>query len=152
MMQNAKDGKGNSSKDFAKAAAKQSALRKALEEMRKEKGEDGKGSGDMQEVIDQMNKIETDLVNKRLDSELMKRQQEIMTRLLEAEKADKQREKDQKRKAENSLEKARKFPPSLEAYIKKRESEIDEVKTVSPALKPYYKFLVEQYYQSLKNE
>ena len=152
MMQNAKEGKGNSSKDFAKAAAKQSALRKALEEMRDEKGEDGKGSGDMQEVIDEMNKIETDLVNKRLDAELMQRQQEILTRLLEAEKADKQREKDEKRKAENTSEKVRKFPPSLEEYIKKREAEIDQVKTVSPALKPYYKFLVEQYYQSLEKE
>ncbi len=152
MMENAKNGKGNSSKDFAKAAAKQAALRKALEEMQKEKGEDGKGSGDMQEVIDQMNKIETDLVNKRLDAELMKRQQDIMTRLLEAEKADRQREKDEKRKAENALDKERKFPPSLEQYIKKREAEIDQVKTVSPALRPYYKFLVEQYYQSLKNE
>lgn len=152
MMENAKNGKGNSSKDFAKAAAKQSALRKALEEMSQEKGEDGKGSGDMQDVIDQMNKIETDLVNKKLDGELLKRQQEIMTRLLEAEKADRQREKDEKRKAENTAEKERKFPPSLEEYIKKREAEIDEVKTVSPALKPYYKFLVEQYYQSLKNE
>ena len=152
MMENAKNGKGNSSKDFAKAAAKQAALRKALEEMSQEKGEDGKGSGDMQDVIDQMNKIETDLVNKQLDGELLKRQQEIMTRLLEAEKADRQREKDEKRKAETTAEKVRKFPPSLEEYIKKRESEIDEVKTVSPALKPYYKFLVEQYYQSLKNE
>lgn len=152
MMKNAKNGKGNSSKDFAKAAAKQAALRKALEEMKKESGEDGKGSGGMEEIIEQMNKIETDLVNKRLDGELMKRQQEIMTRLLEAEKADRQREKDEKRKAERTSEKNRKFPPSLEEYIKKREAEIDQVKTVSPALKPYYKFLVEQYYQSLKNQ
>lgn len=150
MMQNAKDGKGNSSKDFAKAAAKQAALRKALEEMKKESQEQGKGDGGLQEIIDDMNKIETDLVNKKLDGELMKRQQEIMTRLLEAEKADRQREKDQKRKAENTAEKTRKFPPSLEEYIKQREAEIDEYKTVSPALKPYYKYLVEQYYQSLK--
>ena len=152
MMQNAKEGKGNSSKDFAKAAAKQAALRKALEEAKQEKGEDGKGSGDMQDIIEEMNKIETDLVNKQLDGELIKRQEEILTRLLEAEKADRQREKDEKRKAENTAEKERKFPPSLEEYIKKREAEIDEVKTASPALKPYYKFLVEQYYQSLKNE
>ena len=145
-------GKGNSSKDFAKAAAKQAALRKALEEAKQEKGEDGKGSGDMQDIIEEMNKIETDLVNKQLDGELIKRQEEILTRLLEAEKADRQREKDEKRKAENTAEKERKFPPSLEEYIKKREAEIDEVKTASPALKPYYKFLVEQYYQSLKNE
>ena len=35
MMQSQKEGKGNSSKDFAKAAAKQAALRKALEQIEK---------------------------------------------------------------------------------------------------------------------
>lgn len=151
MMENAKNGKGNSSKDFAKAAAKQAALRKALEEMKQEKQENGeKGGGAIQEILDEMNKIEVDLVNKKLDNQMMLRQKEIMSRLLETEKADQQRDLDTKRKAENTRDKARKFPPSIEEYIKKREAEIDEYKTVSPALKPYYKFLVEQYYQSLK--
>lgn len=152
MMQNAKDGKGNSSKDFAKAAAKQASLRKALQEIAKEKKESGKGAGGLDEIIDQMDKIETDLVNKKLDAQMMARQQDILTRLLEAEKADRQRDQDEKRKAENTTEKVRQFPPSLEEYLKKRESEIDAYKTVSPALKPYYKFLVEQYYQSLKTK
>jgi len=44
------------------------------------------------------------------------------------------------------------MPPSLEEYIKKRESEIDMYKAVSPDLKPYYKFLVEEYFKSLKNK
>jgi len=44
------------------------------------------------------------------------------------------------------------MPPSLEEYIKKRESEIDMYKAVSPALKPYYKFLVEEYFKSLKKQ
>ena len=152
MMQSQKEGKGNSSKDFAKAAAKQAALRKALEQMKNEKQENGQGGQELQEIIDQMNKIETDLVNKKLDSEMITRQQDILTRLLEAEKADRQRDQEEKRKAERTAEKVREFPPDLEEYLKKREAEIDAYKTVSPALKPYYKFLVEQYYQSLKAE
>lgn len=153
MMQGKKEGQGGSAKDFAKAAAQQAALRKALEDAMKEKQEQGKGaSQEMQEIINQMNKIETDLVNKRLDYETMKRQKDIMTRLLKAEKADRKQDKDNKRKAENALKKQPKFPPNLDAYLKKRQAEIDAYKTVSPALKPYYKQLVESYYRTLKTK
>ena len=145
-------GEGLSSKDFAEAAARQAALRKALQDMRDAKGEQGKGGQELQEIIDQMDKIEEDLVNKRLDNEMFMRQQEILTRLLEAEKAEQQREYDNKRKAELAQEKRRELPPALQDYLKKRESEIEMYKTVSPDLKPYYKFLVDQYYRALKGE
>lgn len=150
MMKNEKEGKGNSSKDFAQAAARQAALRKALQEMQQNKQEQGKGDKAMQELIEQMDKIETDLVNKRLNNEMLLRQQDILTRLLEAEKAEKQREMDNKRLAERTQEKERKYPPAIEEYIKQKEAEVETYKTVSPALKPYYKYLVEEYYKSLK--
>ena len=146
-----KNGNGLGSKDFAQAAARQAALRKALEEMRDEKGEQGKGARELQEIIDQ-DKIEEDLVNKKLDTEMLKRQQDIFTRLLEAEKAEQQRELDNKRKAEQAEAKRRELPPSMQEYLKKREAEIDLYKTVSPDLKPYYKFLVDEYYRALKQE
>ena len=57
-----------------------------------------------------------------------------------------------KREAQNTDDKIRDFPPALDEYIKKREAEIDLYKTVSPSLRPYYKFLVESYYQALKDE
>ena len=98
-----------------------------------------------------MNKIEIDLVNKKLNNETLKRQQDITTRLLEAEKSERQRDQDEKRQAETAKEQKRSMPPALEQYIKQREAEIEQYKSVSPDLKPYYKFLVEEYYQSLKN-
>lgn len=150
MMDGQKGGKGGMSKEFAQAAARQAALRKALEEIKQGRDEQGKSSQGLQEMIDQMDKIETDLVNKRLNNEMLKRQQDIVTRLLEAEKADRQRELDEKRLAERTTDKERKYPPQIEEYIKKKESEVEMYKTVSPALKPYYKFLVEEYYKSLK--
>ncbi len=152
MAEQMKNGKGGESKEFAEMAAKQAAMRKALREKQKEKQQRGEGTKDLQEMIDQMDKTETDLVNKKLTNEMLKRQEEIMTRLLEHEKAERQREYDNKRKAETAAQKERKMPPSLEEYIKKREAEIEMYKTVSPDLKPYYKFLVEEYFKSLKGE
>ncbi len=143
-------GKGGSSKEFAQMAAKQAALRKALREKQQELQKKGQGSKELQDIMDQMDKVEIDLVNKRLNNETLKRQEEIMSRLLEHEKAERERGLDEQRKAETATQKERKMPPSLEEYIKKREAEIEQYKTVSPALKPYYKQLVEDYFKTLK--
>lgn len=147
-IKNGKD--GNSSKDYGEAAAKQAALRRALQEMQKEKQEQGKGSKELDELINNMDKVETDLVNKRLNYETLKRLKDIETRLLEAEKAEQQRELDEKRKSETAQDKKREIPPSIQEYLKKRQAEVDMYKTVSPSLNPYYRSLVDQYHQSLK--
>lgn len=145
-------GKQGTAKQFAEAAAKQAALRKALEALQQEKMEQGKGSQALQEIIEQMDQVEVDLVNKKLDSELMLRQQDILTRLLEAEKAEREREFDNQRKAEIGEEKEKELPPALKEYLKKREAETEMYKKVSPALRPYYKKLVDEYYKALKNQ
>jgi hypothetical protein len=150
MKQAMEQGGSPGSKEFAQMAARQAALRKALREKQKELQQKGQGSKALEEAIEQMNKIETDLVNKTLTNEMLKRQEEIMTRLLEHEKAERQREQDNKRKSETARNYERDLPPALEEYLRQREAEIDQFKQVSPSLKPYYKFLVEEYFKSLK--
>lgn len=145
-----KEGKDGSAKDFAQAAAQQAALRKALEELQKDKKEQGQGSKELDEIINNMDKIETELVNKRLNSETLRRMKDIETRLLEAEKAERQRDEDNKRKSETAQEKRKDLPPALQEYLKKRQAEVDMYKSVSPSLRPYYKSIVDEYYKSLK--
>ena len=141
---------GENAKELAKAAAKQKAIREALQKLADQEGKDGKGKmGDVGKMLDEMNKTETELVNKQLTYEMLKRQQDIQTRLLEAETALKERETDKERKAETAKEVSRKLPPSLEEYLKKREAEIQLYKTVPPALRPYYKNLVENYFKNI---
>ncbi|MBK7697318.1 MAG: hypothetical protein IPJ39_00640 [Saprospiraceae bacterium] len=126
-------------------------MRKALEALQNDKKEQGKGSKELEEIINNMDRIETELVNKRLNHETLKRMKDIETRLLEAEKAERQREEDNKRKSETAQEKRKEIPPALQEYLKKRQAEIDMYKSVSPALRPYYKTLVDDYYKSLKS-
>jgi hypothetical protein len=146
-----KQGQNPSAKDFAQMAARQAALRKALQEKQRQLQQQGKGSNkDLKELIDQMDKTEIDLVNKRLTNEMIKRQQDILSRLLEHENAERQQEFDEKRKSETAGEMQRKMPPALEEYIRQRKAEIEQFKTVSPNLKPYYKNLVENYFNTLK--
>lgn len=147
-----KNGKeGGNSKEFAEIAAKQAALRKALEQLQKENKERGRGDKNLQEIIDQMNKNEIDLVNKRLTNETLKRQQDIITRLLEAERAEREQDWDDKRKAERPNEIARALPPSMEEYLKKRQAEVEEYRTLPANMRPFYKNLIDQYYKHLEN-
>lgn len=151
MSEQSKSGKGNSAKDFANAAAQQAALRKALEEMQQQQQEEGGGLSDqLQKIIDEMDKQEIDLVNKKLDNEMLLRQQDILTRLLEADKAQKEREYDNERKSEESENIKRELPPSLQEYLKERKAQLDQFKYVSPELRPHYKRLVDEYYKKLK--
>ena len=136
---------GGDSQEFAKMAAKQAAMRNALRELQKQKQEQGKGSKALDEIMNEMNKVETDLVNKRLTNEMLQRQEQIMSRLLEEERAERERDQDEQRQAEAAKQQPAKMPPALEEYLKKRRAEVEQFRTVSPALKPFYKRMVEDY-------
>lgn len=152
MSQRQKQGEGGTmSEEFAKTAAEQAALRKMLQDKQQKLMEQGKGSKELQQLIDMMDETETDLVNKKLTNEMMQRQQEILTRLLEAEKAEREQEEEEKRQSESAKNIQRTLPPELEDYLKQRREEITPYQKLSPSLKPYYKRLVEEYYEELKN-
>lgn len=140
-----KEGEGLNAKDFAEMAARQAALRKALEAKQKQLREQGKGSGDLQDIIDQMNEQEKQLVNKRLTNEMMKRQEEILTRLLEHEKAEREQEYDEQRKSKSSEQIKNNLPPALEEYLKEKEKSLNLYKSTSPNLKPFYRMLTDEY-------
>lgn len=151
MKEGLQKGDGPTSKEFAQMAARQAALRNALRKKQAERKQQGKGTDPgLQQLIDEMNKTEEDLVNKRLTNEMMQRQEEILSKLLEHEKAERQQDQDERRKSTTAQQRERELPPSLQEYLKQREAEIDMFKTVSPSLKPYYKYLVDEYFKSLR--
>ncbi len=146
-----KDGPGGSSEQIAKMAQEQAKIRDALRQMNDQFNKDGKNSmGDLNQLQKEMEKTETDLLNRQLTDEMKKRQQEILTRLLEAENAERQRETDNKRESNTATDMAKKMPPEIEEYLKKKQAETELFKTVPPDLKPFYRDLVEEYYKSLQ--
>ncbi|MCC6754389.1 MAG: DUF4175 domain-containing protein [Saprospiraceae bacterium] len=147
-----RSGHQGTAKEFAELAAKQAKLRKMLQELEKENSESGHGSSEARQAMEEMNRIEKQLVNKQLTNEMLKRTQEITTRLLEADRSEREREWDEQRKSETGTNIERKFPPGLEEYIKKRQGETEWFKQISPELRPFYRNLVEQYYQGLKKQ
>jgi hypothetical protein len=137
------------SEELARMAQQQEAIRRALSEMEKsmQKGKDKSGGlGDLKE---QMEKMEEDLVNKRINQQTIMRQQEILTRLLESEKAQKEREQEERREAETAKEINKSLPPNVEKYLKAKEKQIELLRNQSPDYTRFYKQETNRYLQSI---
>lgn len=140
-------GQGGMSKSFAKMAAEQAKIRDQLQKMRNEMNPSGKRAAD--QLSKMMEETETDLVNKRITQETLNRQKEILTRLLESEKADRERELDDKRESNEGNDKTVSNPKLYFEYNKQKEQEVDLLKTTPPNLNGFYKKKVSKYFQNI---
>ncbi|MBS1682306.1 MAG: DUF4175 family protein [Bacteroidetes bacterium] len=136
------------SEDLAKLAAEQERIRNALKEMQEKlKREGGKEIGG--DLPGKMEQTEMDLVNKQITEQTIRRQNEILTRLLEAEKSMREQDLDQERKGQTAKDYQKDIPPSFEQYLRLKEKEVELLKSLPPKLFPYYKKEVNEYFKRI---
>jgi hypothetical protein len=138
------------SEELAKMAAEQERIRRALQEMQEKLKNQGVTPGG--DLPGKMEQTEMDLVNKQLTDQLIKRQKEIMTRLLETEKSMREQDMDEERKGETAKDYEKEIPKAFEDYLRLKEKEVELLKTVPPKLYPYYKKEVSEYFKRLGNK
>jgi hypothetical protein len=136
------------SEELAEMAAEQERIRKALQQM-EEKMNNGKLPGG--DIPSKMEQTEMELVNKQLTDQLIKRQQEILTRLLETEKSAREQDMEEERKGETAKDYDKEIPKAFEDYLRLKEKEVELLKTVPPKLYPYYKKEVSEYFKRMGN-
>lgn len=136
------------SQELAKLAAQQEAIRKEIQKMADQINKDGKGGGNIGKLAEKMEETETDLVNKMLSQETIKRQQEILTRMLESEKAEKEREMDEQRQSNEAKNEIFSNPNAFLEYNLLKQKETELLKTVPPSLNPFFKVKVNQYFNT----
>ncbi len=147
---NGKEGQGMSGKEIAKMAAQQSALRQRLEQLKKELNNDGKGSGNkLNPLIKSLEQQEKDLINRTKNSDLIKRQKEILTRLLESEEALREKGFDEKRQSKSGKDYKNSNLKSINEYNQKKLKQIDLIKTIEPVYKKYYKDKSSSYFNEV---
>ncbi len=139
------------SKELMELAREQEQIRKQLMELRDEIGDNGE-KGKIDKILEDMEENERDIINNRITQETINRQAEILTRLLNAENAEREQEKDNKRKATEW-----EFEPdnTTEEYLeyKKLKKEQEELlKTTPIQLTPFYKEKVNNYFNTIIND
>ncbi len=135
------------SEQLARMAAQQEALRKMLQEY----GEEMQKEGDVnqqgiQKMLQEMEKTENELVNKIINQQTMKRQQEILTRLLESEKAEMKREQEEKRESTEGKELPKPDPAKYFDSIGLPSKETELINTIPPSFRSYYRNKVNSYF------
>ncbi len=151
---NGKQGNGGEkmNEELAKMAAQQEMIRQKLQSYQEslKKSGGGKQARDLNKTIKDMEQNETELVNSIILKESLMRQQEILTRLLEAEEAEREQKQEDRREAKEGHDIKRKYPPSIEKYLKQQNSEVELLKTIPPEMKPFYKNKVNKYLEQIK--
>ncbi len=135
------------SEQFAKMAAQQEAIRRQIMQMMDKLK--NKGSNPGGEISDLMEQTEKELVNKNISNEMIKRQNDILTKLLESEKAEREREQDEKRKSNEAKNQNLSNPGQFLEYKRLKEKELELLNTVPPSLTPFYKEKVNNYFNSV---
>lgn len=88
------------SEEFARMAAEQEMIRHSMQQMLDEMKRNGQlGDDGLNQIIQDMEVLEEDLVNKRVGRQTLERNQQILSRMLESERAQERRDQDEQRRS-----------------------------------------------------
>lgn len=154
MEQQAKQGQSGQqqqmSEQFAKMAAQQEAIRKMLEDYNDaQKSQNGVGDKTLEQLINDMKKTEKELVNRTITQQTIQRQQSITTRLLQSERADIEKEKDDERKSNEAKQVPNLNPPKDWKFDAEHKQQDEMLRSVPANLNYYYKEKANNYFYNI---
>ena len=135
------------SEEFARMAAEQEMLRQGMQQMLKEMKENGQiGDDGLNEIIKDMEKLEEELVNKKINQKMIERSKKIESRMLESQKAQEKREQEEKRKSNEY--KGSHFDRRIDEYLYEQSLKKNQefLRTNPIEYAPYYKDKINEYY------
>ena len=137
-------------RNLSKLSQQQEMIRQQLEELRNEMN--GGDKGNIDKMIKQMQENEIDIVNNQITRETITRQEEILSRLLDAEKAEREKEQQPKRESVEWKYEITDENNSYTIYKKQKEKQLELLKTKPVQLSPFYKNKVSQYFNQISKE
>ena len=149
MQQQQKDGTPmqNMSEELARMAAQQELIREGMQQILDEMKKNGVlGDDGINQIIKDMEKLEEDIVNKRITNQTIKRNKDIMSRMLKAENAQQEREKEEKRKSDEYKGPAKKHEIDELRYEESIKRQQDFLRTNPIEYQPFYKEKINKYF------
>ena len=136
------------SKELVKLAAQQEAIRNEIQKLSKtsdQKGYNG-SKGNLNDMLKLMEETENDIINNQITRETINRQKDIMIHLLEYEKADRERELDNKRESREVNIENYGNPSDFFEYNRTKMKEIELLNTIPPAFNMFFRTKVNEYF------
>ena len=157
-MQTQQMGQGMSEQHAAEAArlsVEQDAIRKSLDQLNKEaqaSGEQQRMLGDLQKIAEEMKEVVQNLAQNNASPETLRKQERILSRMLDASKSVRERDFEKKRKAQTGTQIARKSPKDIDpnALDNKNRLRDDLLKALEQKYSKDYQELIRKYFEELE--
>lgn len=142
------------SEQIGRLAAQQDAIRKSLEEMNRQQKQGGKRAlGDLDRLAKEMQEIVSDMRNGAVSEETMRRQERILSRLLDATRSTRERDYEKQREARSGENVVRSSPSLLD--LKTQEGRMralqELMKSSQQGYSKDYEQLIRRYFEALQN-
>jgi len=141
--------------EMSRLAGEQGAVRKSLEELAREAARSGETSrilGDLNRIAEEMREVQTDLAQQDVNPETIRRQDRILSRLLDSQKSMRERDYEQRRKAESGSSVARRSPGELDLTSQEGRDSLrrDLLKALEEGYARDYEMLIRKYFEALE--
>jgi len=135
------------SEELARMAAQQEMIREGMQEILEQMKKDGiVGDDGINEIMKDMERLEEDLVNKRVTNQTMRRHKDIMSRMLKADNAQQQREKEEKRKSDEYTGPQKTHEIDELRYEENIRRQQDFLRSNPIEYQPFYKGKINEYF------
>ncbi|MGA3285961.1 MAG: DUF4175 family protein [Bacteroidota bacterium] len=141
--------------EAARLAKEQRAIQKSLEELNREAqqiGDQKKLLGDLQKIAEEMKEVVKNLEQNNVNPETIKKQERILSRLLDASKSTRERDYEKKRKAETGTQMMRRSPKDLDWNSLEGKNQLREelLKALEQGYSKDYQELIRKYFEELE--
>ena len=138
-------------------AQQQQLIQKSLEELNKEakqSGESTKIPADIENIVNQMREVVSDMSTEKLNDELIQKQERILSKLLDAQKSINERDFEKERKSESGTNITRNNPAELNLKNQQGKEKLkDELnRAVQEGYNKDYEDLIKKYYEALQRQ
>ncbi len=133
-------------------AAQQDAIRRQLRQLSRDPAARDELMNDLNRIADQMQETIEELQQRGARRETIQRQQQILTRLLEAEQSLQEREQDERRRGRTGDDVQRESPPELQRSEELEKLRRDLLRALDNDYSSDYEELIRRYFELLRRE
>lgn len=138
-------------------AGQQELIRKSLEELNREAVETGRSkqlAANIEKILEEMKEVVTNLQSEKLDDDIVKQQERILSKLLDAQRSINERDFEKERKSRTGRDFATTSPPQLILSTEEGKNKLrDELmKAIREGYRKDYEDLIRKYFEALEKE
>lgn len=140
--------------EYGRLAAEQGLVRKSMEQLAREAAASGALSrmlGDLQRAAQEMREVQTDLARGSVTPETLRKQERILSRLLDSQRSMRERDYEQRRQAETGRNVARTGPESIDPSTVEGRDRLrrDLLRALEEGYSKEYQDLIRKYFELL---